>query len=32
MRPTEQGTGLAKDVFLLGIAGGLLVDSLSRKK
>ena len=32
VRPTEQGTGLAKDVFLLGIAGGLLVDSLSRKK
>lgn len=32
VRPTEQGTGLAKDVFLLGIAGGLLVDALSRKK
>jgi hypothetical protein len=32
VRPTEQGTGLAKDVFLLGIAGGLLADSLSRKK
>ncbi len=32
VRPTEQGTGLAKDVFLLGIAGGLLVDSLSRKR
>ncbi|WP_265520961.1 hypothetical protein [Oerskovia flava] len=32
VRPTEAGTGLAKDVFLLGIAGGLLVDALSRKK
>lgn len=32
VRPTPQGTGLAKDVFLLGIAGGLLVDALSRKK
>lgn len=32
VRPTEQGTGLAKDVFLLGIAGGLLVDVLSRRK
>ena len=32
VRPTEQGTGLAKDVFLLGIAGGLLADSLSRKR
>jgi hypothetical protein len=32
IRPTPQGIGLAKDVFLLGIAGGLLVDALSRKK
>ncbi|MCB7136436.1 hypothetical protein [Cellulosimicrobium marinum] len=32
VRPTEQGTGLAKDVFLLGIAGGLLADVLGRKK
>ena len=32
VRPTEQGIGLAKDVFLLGIAGGLLADVLSRKK
>jgi hypothetical protein len=32
IRPTEQGVGLAKDVFLLGIAGGLLADVLSRTK
>ncbi|MBE7700012.1 hypothetical protein H9623_06785 [Oerskovia sp. Sa1BUA8] len=32
IRPTPQGVGLAKDVFLLGIAGGLLVDALTRKK
>jgi hypothetical protein len=31
-RPTPEGIGLAKDVFLLGIAGGLLADVLSRKK
>lgn len=30
IRPTPDGMGLAKDVFLLGIAGGLLVDALSR--
>ncbi|MBD8078037.1 hypothetical protein [Cellulosimicrobium arenosum] len=32
VRPTPDGIGLAKDVFLLGIAGGLLADVLSRKK
>jgi hypothetical protein len=32
IRPSDQGIGLAKDVFLLGIAGGLLADVLSRKK
>lgn len=32
IRPTPQGIGLAKDVFLLGIAGGLLADVVSRKK
>jgi len=32
VRPSEQGIGLAKDVFLLGIAGGLLADVLTRKK
>jgi hypothetical protein len=32
VRPTDEGIGLAKDVFLLGIAGGLLADVLSRKK
>ncbi|MBD5787157.1 hypothetical protein IF650_13300 [Cellulosimicrobium terreum] len=32
VRPTPEGIGLAKDIFLLGIAGGLLADVLSRKK
>ena len=28
IRPTQEGTGVAKDVFLLGIAGTLILDSL----
>ncbi|AKT51007.1 hypothetical protein [Arsenicicoccus sp. oral taxon 190] len=28
IRPTQDGVGLAKDVFLLGIAGTLVVDSV----
>lgn len=32
LRPTPMGTGVAKDVFLAGIAGGLFVDSVTRGK
>lgn len=35
IRPTQEGTGVAKDVFMLGIAGTLIADSLrsgGRKK
>ncbi|BDZ40871.1 hypothetical protein GCM10025865_01700 [Paraoerskovia sediminicola] len=30
VRPTPEGLGLAKDVFLLGIAGGLVADAVTR--
>ncbi|WP_288799073.1 hypothetical protein ACF3NS_02605 [Arsenicicoccus cauae] len=29
IRPTQEGTGIAKDVFMLGIAGSLIVDSIA---
>ncbi len=32
IRPTAEGTGLAKDVFLLGIGLGLVVDAMTSKK
>lgn len=32
VRPTPQGIGMAKDVFLLGIAGGLVAGALRRSK
>lgn len=32
VRPTPQGMGMAKDVFLLGIAGGLVAGALRRKR
>ncbi|GII99560.1 hypothetical protein CLV28_0131 [Sediminihabitans luteus] len=32
VRPTPEGIGLAKDVFLLGIGGGLVADALTREK
>ncbi len=32
VRPTEQGTGLAKDVFLLGIGLGLVVDAMTSRR
>lgn len=32
VRPTPQGVPLAKDVFLLGIAGGLLADVVTRRR
>lgn len=28
IRPTQEGTALAKDVFMLGIAGSLILDSI----
>ncbi|MDO5711058.1 MAG: hypothetical protein Q4P32_04875 [Micrococcales bacterium] len=28
IRPTQEGTAIAKDVFLLGIAGALILDSV----
>ncbi|GMA19634.1 hypothetical protein MM440_14885 [Arsenicicoccus piscis] len=28
IRPTQEGTAVAKDVFMLGIAGSLIVDSV----
>lgn len=28
VRPTQEGTAVAKDVFMLGIAGSLIIDSL----
>jgi hypothetical protein len=28
VRPTQEGTGVAKDVFMLGIAGTLILDSI----
>lgn len=31
LRPTQQGTPLAKDVWLLGIGAGLVVDDLTAK-
>ncbi|HLV05360.1 hypothetical protein [uncultured Georgenia sp.] len=31
-RPTAEGTGLAKDVFLLGIGLGLVLDALTSKQ
>lgn len=32
LRPTQQGTALAKDVWLLGIGAGLVLDGLGRKR
>lgn len=32
IRPTQEGTPVAKDVFMLGIAGSLILDSLATKK
>lgn len=32
VRPTQEGTGLAKDVFMLGIGLGLVVDALTSRK
>ncbi|WP_029252433.1 hypothetical protein [Paraoerskovia marina] len=32
VRPTPEGIGMAKDVFLLGIAGGLVAGALRRKR
>lgn len=29
IRPTQEGTGVAKDVFMLGIAGSLILDSIA---
>ncbi|UNX56444.1 hypothetical protein MF406_14545 [Georgenia sp. TF02-10] len=31
-RPSQEGTGIAKDVFMLGIAGTLLLDELTSRK
>lgn len=31
IKPTQEGTGIAKDVFMLGIAGSLLVDELTSR-
>ncbi|ROS76996.1 hypothetical protein [Cellulomonas sp. PhB143] len=31
-RPTQEGTALSKDVFMLGIAGGLVADALTGKR
>ena len=28
IKPTQEGTGIAKDVFMLGIAGSLILDSI----
>ncbi|MPV38538.1 hypothetical protein [Georgenia subflava] len=32
VKPTQEGTGIAKDVFMLGIAGTLLLDELTSRK
>ncbi|MEE6274655.1 hypothetical protein [Georgenia wangjunii] len=32
IRPTQAGTGIAKDVFMLGIGLGLVVDALTSKR
>ena len=32
IRPSQAGVGIAKDVWLAGIAGGLLIDSLTPRK
>lgn len=32
VRPTQEGTGIAKDVFMLGSALGMLVDAATDKK
>ena len=30
IRPTQEGTAVAKDVFMLGIAGTIILDSLRK--
>jgi hypothetical protein len=32
VKPTQEGTGIAKDVFMLGMAGSMLVDELTSHK
>jgi hypothetical protein len=32
LRPTQQGTGIAKDVWLLGIGAGFVLESLTRRR
>jgi uncharacterized membrane protein YphA (DoxX/SURF4 family) len=32
LRPTQQGTGIAKDVWMLGIAAGFIVDEIVSRK
>ena len=32
LRPTQQGTILAKDVWMLGIGVGFVVDAISHRK
>jgi hypothetical protein len=32
LRPTQQGTAIAKDVWLLGIGAGLVLDEVADRK